>query len=278
MSKLTKAKAKAHQQACEILKKDVLTNDEKWFVLENWQESATHINTVAGAFFTPPDLARSFCIEVDGRLIIDLCAGIGTLSFLYMEKCCFGPKPKITCVEINPDYIAVGRKILPEATWVQASVFDLPDLEHFDCAISNPPFGNIKRGGLDAPRFTGRQFEYHVIDIASDLADYGVFIIPQMSAPFRYSGEATYRVAKDAGYLAFEQKTGIELGANCGIDCSCSQDEWHGVAPKVEVVTVDFQEVRLRRAPKDDLRPEAQTTQDTECSEWQGDLFQEAAE
>ncbi len=41
MSKLTKAQAKAHQEACDLLQKDVLTLDEKWFVLENWQESAT---------------------------------------------------------------------------------------------------------------------------------------------------------------------------------------------------------------------------------------------
>lgn len=248
MSKLTKAQAKAHQEACDLLNKDVLTLDEKWFVLENWQESATHVNTVAGAFFTPPELARSFCVEVGGHRIIDLCAGIGTLSFLYREKCSWGTAPEITCVEINPDYIAVGRKLLPEARWVQASVFDLPPLGHFDCAIGNPPFGAIKRGGMDAPRFKGKQFEYHVIDVASEIADHGVFIIPQMSAPFRYSGSDTYREVKEAGYLAFENKTGIELGANCGIDCSACKDDWHGVAPAVEIVIADFVEARARRA------------------------------
>lgn len=248
MSKLTKAQAKAHQEACEILRKDVLNFDEKWFVLENWQESATHVNTVAGAFFTPPELARSFCIEVRGHRVIDLCAGIGTLSFLYMEKRCFGPAPDITCVEINPDYIAVGRKLLPEATWIQASVFDLPQLGRFDFAIGNPPFGNIQRGGKNAPRYSRRQFEYHVIDIASDLADYGAFIIPQAAAPFRYSGEQTYTPQRSDAYLAFEKTTGIELGASCAIDCSTCQGDWHGVAPKVEIVTADFLEARARRA------------------------------
>lgn len=246
MSKLTKAQAKAHEEACEILQKDKLTHDEKWFVLENWMESATHVNTAAGAFFTPPDLARSFCVEVSGHRIIDLCAGIGTLSFLYMEKCCHGPAPDITCVEINPGYADVGRKILPEATWVQSSIFDLPNLGRFDCAISNPPFGTIKRDG-DAPRFRGRQFEYHVIDIASDLADYGAFIIPQMSAPFRYSGVDQYTEEKYPAYISFCEKTAIELGANCGIDCSFAQMDWHGVAPKVEVVTTDFIAARARR-------------------------------
>lgn len=248
MSRLTKAQAKAHQEACDLLKKEVLTFDEKWFVLENWQESATHVNTVAGAFFTPPGLARDLSMEVGGRRIIDLCAGIGTLSFLVKERSCWGNAPDITCVEINPDYIAVGRKLLPEATWIQASVFDLPPLGRFDFAISNPPFGNIKRGGKDAPRYRGRQFEYHVIDIASDIANHGVFIIPQTSAPFRDSGERGHREAKDVAYLAFEQRTMIELGAGAGYDCSVHQNDWHGVAPKVEIVTADFVEARARRA------------------------------
>jgi predicted RNA methylase len=258
MSKLTKPQAKAHAQACEILQKDVLSFDEKWFVLENWREDANHVNSAAGAFFTPPELARSFCIEVCGRKVIDLCAGIGTLSFLYREKCSWGEAPDLTCVEINPDYVAVGRKILPEATWIQASVFDLPDLGHFDFAFGNPPFGNINRARRNAPRFNGRQFEYHVIDVASDLADYGAFIIPQGSAPFRYSGQETFQEVKEPSYLAFEKATGITLGNSCGIDCSCTIDQWHGVAPKVEIVTAEFVEARAARAPR---------------SSGQGDLF-----
>ena len=248
MSKLTKAQAKTHHEACEILKKDVLTQDDRWFVLENWREDATHVNTTAGAFFTPPELARSFSIEVHGSRIIDLCAGIGTLAFLVREMRGFGPAPELTCVEINPDYVAVGRKVLPEARWVQASVFEMPDLGRFDCAIGNPPFGAIKRGNANAPRFRGRQFEYHVIDIASDIAEHGAFIIPQGSAPFRYSGEPGFTKAEGDDYRAFRQRTGIELAHSCGIDCSDSTNQWHGVAPKVEIVTADFGEARARRA------------------------------
>ena len=32
-------------------------------------------------------------------------------------------RPHFPCVEINPDYISVGKNILPEATWIQADVF-----------------------------------------------------------------------------------------------------------------------------------------------------------
>lgn len=249
MSKLTKAQAKAHQAATDLLRKDFLTEDDRWFVLENWQESATHINSTAGAFFTPCGLARDFNIEVTGPRILDLCAGIGALAFMAWNKSMWGREPvEIVCVELNPDYAAVGRKILPEATWIVADIFDLPDLGHFDCAISNPPFGAIKRQGK-APRFTGREFEYHVIDIASDLADYGVFILPQMSAPFIYSGHPHYEVRESDNYRAFSKATGIELGSNCGIDTSYYRDDWRGVAPSVEIVTTDFLEAGARRTP-----------------------------
>jgi hypothetical protein len=248
MAKLTKAQAKAHAEACKILAQDRLTEDDRWIVLENWQESATHINSVAGAFFTPPGLARDFNIEVGGKSIIDLCAGMGTLAlFAHWRGQWDGGLSRIVCVELNPDYAAVGRKLLPEAEWIEASIFDLPDLGHFDTAISNPPFGATKRTG-SAPRFTGQDFEYHVIDIASDLAEAGTFIIPQMSAPFRYSGQPGFERREEDRYRRFRAQTGIELGPSCGIDGDYYRADWHGVAPTVEIVTADFAEARLLRA------------------------------
>lgn len=169
MARLSKAQAKAHQEACALLAKDVLTFDEKWQVYETWQESATHVNNLAGAFFTP---------------IV---------------------------------------------------------------AIASPPFGNLKRAGK-APRYSGPSFEYHVIDIAADLARYGAFIVPAGSAPFRYSGQQNYEPRQTDGYKRFAEQTGLSLGANCGIDCSVYADDWRGVAPKVEIVTCEFEEWAAKRA------------------------------
>lgn len=244
MAKLTKPQAKMHSQACALLEKDVLTEDDKWFVLEHWQESANHVNTVAGAFFTPVGLANDFAIEVSGHRIIDLCAGIGCLSFMRYQRGRWDEKyPEITCVELNPAYVEVGKKILPEAMWICGSVFDLPDLGRFDCAISNPPFGATPRSGARGPRYTGNKFEYHVIDVASLIADFGVFIIPQMSAPFRYSGQPYYREEKSDEYLKFVGQTGVEMHPGCGIDCEYHRSDWHGVAVAVEVVTCEFPQV-----------------------------------
>ena len=258
MAKLTKLQAKMHQQACALLEKDILTEDDKWFVLEHWQESANHVNTIAGAFFTPPGLANDFAIEVCGHRIIDLCAGIGALSFMRYQRGRWGEKyPEIVCVELNPAYVEVGKKILPEATWICGSVFELPDLGRFDYAISNPPFGATPRNSAKGPRYTGDKFEYHVIDVASGIADYGVFIVPQASAGFMYSGQRYFREAKSDAYLRFHEQTGITLEPGCGIDCDYHRDGWHGVSVSVEVVTCDFEQpevaAHVAKAPALDL-------------------------
>lgn len=262
MAKLTKPQAKAHQQACDLLTKDRLTEDDKLFVLENWQESAKHINTIAGAFFTPVELARDFSVEVSGKRIIDLCAGIGALSFWCANRA-WNEAPEIVCVELNPDYVEVGRKIIPEATWIVGSVFDLPsDLGDFDFAIGNPPFGATPRDNR-APRYSGKEFELHVIDIASDFADFGAFIVPQMTAPFKYSGcpaggwKETVKDGVGSGYLhrpteiheKLLAQTGIVLEPNCGIDTSVYRNQWHGVSVATEIVIADFVEARVRRQP-----------------------------
>lgn len=244
MAKLSKAQAKLHLQACKLLEKDVLTEDDKWFVLENWQESASHVNTIAGAFFTPPGLANDFSVEIGGgagRRIIDLCAGIGGLSFMCHQRGKYaGTPPEIVCVELNPDYIAVGKKILPEATWICANVFDLPELGRFDFAISNPPFGATPRNGGKSRTYTGDKFEYHVIDVASKLAWFGAFIIPQMSAGFTLSGRHAFERNESTAYRRFKEQTGLSLEPGCGIDCDYYKDDWHGVSVSVEVVTCEF--------------------------------------
>lgn len=254
MAKLTKTQAREHLAALALLSKPSLSLDERWEVLEKYREDAEHPNALDGAFFTPLGLARDFGIEVPAcRRLIDLCAGIGTLAYMHSRAYRAwgtGPFPEIVCVERNPAYVAVGRKLIPEATWIEADVFDLPKLGlgHFDVAISNPPFGAVRRSGR-APRHGGPEFEYAVIDLASDVADLGVFIVPQASAPFEFSGSRSYRETPDERHDRFRDATGIVLEAGCGIDCDHYRSEWRGVAPAVEIVLADFVEARLRRLP-----------------------------
>lgn len=127
MSKLSKDDIKKHTIALKLLEKDILTYEDKKYVYENWHEGAESMNSKFGAFFTPFDLAKDFNLEIikgNNRKIVDLCAGIGMLSFLAYHHCSEDERPEITCVELNYDYIEVGKKLLPEATWIHGSVMD----------------------------------------------------------------------------------------------------------------------------------------------------------
>lgn len=247
MARLSKEAAKAHERARTLVRLDRdLTEEEKDFVLDNWQEAATATHNLDGAFFTPEALARDLSIEVFGDRIIDLCAGIGRLAYscrdYWGRRWNNQPPREIVCIEQNPDYVAVGRKILPEATWICADVLTVPalGLGRFDTAISNPPFGAIRRSG-NAHGYDGPRFEYHVMTVASQLARFGAFIIPQRSASFRYSGEQYYREESDRDCRRFVDQTGISMSAGAGFDTSIYRDQWRGVSPKVEVVTCDFE-------------------------------------
>jgi hypothetical protein len=252
VAKLTKNEAKAHQEACALIEEDrPLTEEEKEFVLSNWQESSDTSHGLRGAFFTPLGLARDMALEVWGDVILDIGAGIGTLAYgcrdLWGRRWNNEAERQLICVESSPEYIQVGKRILPEAQWICGDIFDVKDqlIGVADTVIGNPPFGSSKRTRR-GPRFRGPQAEYHWIDVASDLGRRGVFIIPQNSAPFRYSGQPCYEPYETDTYTRFSRQTGLVLEANVGIDTSYYRDDWHGVSPTVEIVTCDFTE---RAAP-----------------------------
>ena len=235
--KLSKSEIKRHNEAMALvdLARD-LTDSEKEFVLDNFNEGALHMNSAAGAFFTPRGLARDFAIEVHGGRVIDLCAGIGALAYAVADRV-----ESLTCVEINADYCRIGRKIVPAATWINASVFDplLLDLGIFEIAISNPPFGAVK-GDDYSGSYTGGQFEYKVMELASRLARFGTFILPAGSANFEYSGKRQFNYVESRKAKAFREQTKILMEMNCGIDTSTYQNEWRGVSPVCEIALCDF--------------------------------------
>ena len=248
MSKLTKKEIQEHTKALELLNSGNLTDDDKLFIFENYREDAYHINSQSGAFFTPYGLARDFILHIPYSYrqpvkIIDMCAGIGIFSYtvskreINWRRC----PVDITCVEINPDYVEIGKKLLPDARWICGDILDpdfLKSLGRYDCAISNPPFGKIKSSHQQV--YSSRLFEYMVIEAAAKIADEGVFIVPQMSTPFAFSGNVEHRWLDECRARRFEQKTGIILDYNYGIDTAQYKDGWHGVAPACEIVCCDF--------------------------------------
>lgn len=262
VSKLTKAQFKAHQAAEERLQQDWLSIEDREFVLENWDPSATHVNSAVGAFFTPLELAVSFaCMLGHPGSVVDLCSGIGALSYACTPI--YGDPPRMVCIEKNPDYVRVGRKLVPHAQWIEGDVFDAlaMGLGRFDAAIGNPPFGRIAKGGKTAPGVKG-DFEFHVIGIGMELADFGQFILPQLSAGFRYSGHHHYQRDTEGRAVDFQAKHGLHFEC-ASIDTSFARALWKGAAPTTEVVTVEREELA---APTVEAREQEQLS-----------LFEEAA-
>ena len=242
MSIVTEHQVTLHRRACELLEKDLLEMSERLFVLEHWRDDAEQDKAPHGSFFTPFTLACELSKEVYGTNIIDLCAGIGALAFaVYHSTNPWCLTPAVTCVEINPAYAAVGRKVLPEATWIVGDVLDLSaSFGNFDCAIASPPFGGAGQQGK-SPRYRGSEFEYKVIDVARDFADYGVYLLPQSSVPFRYSGCLKYEPSPSGTYREFRDSTGLELIFNCGIDTSLYRTDWRESFVASEIVCVNYQ-------------------------------------
>ena len=253
MAKLSKAQIKQHESALKLLENDILTYEEKVFVYENYQEGFQSDVIGCGIHFTPFNLANDFKIDMGGKRIIDLCAGIGTLSFCYLHHINHWDhrdpsytKPEIVCVELNHDFVEIGKKLLPEATWVQADALDyefLQSLGYFDYAIANPPFGNVKTSNSDRLKYTGKEFEFRLIEVASTIADNGTFILPQQSAGFVYSGQPYMEWTESRKYQSFKKQTNIELQPGCGIDTSIYKDEWKSTNIITEVCYADFTEL-----------------------------------
>lgn len=79
-----------------------------------------------------------------------------------------------------------------------------------------------------------------MIEHGSTLAPYGVWIVPQGSAGFVYSGVHCYEWRESTKYKKFAQDTGWTFEAGCGIDTSIYRDQWHGTNVVCEVITVEY--------------------------------------
>ena len=88
------------------------------------------------------------------------------------------------------------------------------------------------------------EIEFHVIDIAAELADHGAFFIPQMSARFRYSGAPYFDRLQCGKGRDFGAQTGFEMNGGAGIDTAIFRDQWKDTAITCEVACFDFAESR----------------------------------
>lgn len=241
MAKLTKQEAKRHDAACRLLELErPLTVDECDDFHRDWHEGAESNQTWSSAFFTPVDLASDLRFDMPGQgTLIDLCAGIGRLAY-YAGCQATWPEyrhdySRIVCVERNPRYVEVGRRIFPAAEWICGDVLDpelLSQVGTFDAAIMNPPFGSATKSDHQAPRYKGADLDLAVMDAAATLAPWCLAIVPQDRAPFDKRGDAKPSKRADL----FKAATGLSLWRFSNIEPDAYRDQWNGVSPAIEIV------------------------------------------
>jgi hypothetical protein len=69
-----------------------------------------------------------------------------------------------------------------------------------------------------------------------------MFILPQGSTPFRYSGAQYYQRVDNAKFEKFFAETGIDIEAGCGIDTTVHQDAWRQVNIVTEIACCEFKQ------------------------------------
>ncbi len=242
MARVTKKESANHNRVMELVHSDKqLTQDDKEFIFNNYRGDGIG---ATGAFFTPEMLAWDFILDAGcSDDCIELCAGIGRLSYYqYLRN-----KPThITCVELNPEYVMIGKRVLPEAEWITGDALTFKPDRFYKVAYGNPPFGKINTSEGYAGRYTGSEFEYRVIDHASTFSSMGAWIVPQGSAGFKYSGHTYYDpTVKSGKYLKFVNDTGYSFFPGVGIDTSIFKDEWNGTRVICESVLVDYDGTNL---------------------------------
>ena len=262
MGSITKQQLKRHEQAEEILwgNDTKLTHDQVAFCLEHWDPRALAGKQVAQnqAYFTPLSLALDAgkYIGGDGRLVVDIGAGIGRLAYAVLCANWWDTRQvQVTAVELNPEYVAVGRRLLPEVTWVQGDMYDVAlwqNLPRFDKAISNPPFGQVLTDcdttwiGYRGPA------GLMAASIGLQVARLGVtMILPQTQTPFRYSGAppgTNVYTENNTGYLKrfLAGRPALEWHhSSLDTEQPGYKSGWRGAAPVVELVTLRDRDAAL---------------------------------
>jgi SAM-dependent methyltransferase len=255
MGKITRQQLKLHEQVEELLwgSDKKLNREQVAFCLEHWDPRALAGKDVAKnqAYFTPLPLAidAGKYIGGDGRKVVDIGAGVGRLAYAVLCANWWDSRQvQITAVEINPEYVKAGRRLLPEVTWVEGDMYDLglwQSLPRFDEAVSNPPFGQVltdcDTGWIGYRSPAGLT----VAAIGLKVTRLGItLILPQTQTPYRYSGRRPGEnvcVSDHMGYLErfMTQRPDLEWHhSSIDTEHEVYKSGWRGASPVVELVSL----------------------------------------
>lgn len=255
MGRLSKRELAAHAAACRLIDSGrPLSSDEIDQCYQDWHEGATSNQTAASAFFTPIDMAADMRFDMPGRgSFVDLCAGTGRLAYYAGAQHCWPESrpsySRIVCVERNPEYVAIGRRLFPAAEWICGDALDPAvwrQIGQVDFAIANPPFGRTTKSDYAAPRYRGAEFELAALDVMAHLAPEGWAIVPASTAPFDGTGRG--RVVDTSKADRWREATGLGLHRFANVDPQHYRDQWRGTCPAVELV--EFSATEYGETPK----------------------------
>lgn len=249
--KITKKQLKLHEQVEDVLwgSDKLLTWDEQEFVFRNYDPRADHRVGKIQSYFTPYEIAATAMCYVgdDGRKIVDIGAGIGVLSHRVLRYVEWTQNEiEVWAIELNPEFVRVGKRILPEINWICGDALDKniwAGLPVFDEIISNPPFGNLETDtstdwiGYQGPG--GLTFAAISLLVAHNG---GTLIMPQVQTPYKVSGRKPYdRSPQQCGFRTKDGKRFKEAYPDCEWSVWCedmtSYDGWRGSTPTIEIVT-----------------------------------------
>jgi len=248
--KITRADTARHEEAMALLfaMDHKMPDEEIEYVYEHYDPMAEHNVGKNAIFFTPLGLAWDFAAMTapKGR-VIDLCAGTGILSYACLRHDSCGGSPDITelvAVEIDHEFVEIGKRLLPEVVWIEGSVFDqelMANLGVFDNAISNPPYGSISADAdADWLSYKGPA-HFKVAEVALRLAYGGAgLIIPEVDTNY----DMRRSQPQCSGSLARFNKTfpGIDLSPVCMADAF--KDDWKGASPHVIIADLSTDDYR----------------------------------
>ena len=199
MARLSKNRIKQHEQAIELLESSKFDSDNpemvRQILIDLTPQYMGHVSKNA-AFFTPPDLGHELALmtaTIEGR-ILDLAAGIGSLMYGLKAHNLWSwdDVHEVYAVELNLEYVDIGRKLFPQVNWVCGNIFDcdlINSLGEFDFVVSNPPFGRVVSGNGVDTTWLNYQGSLHLMaaEIALNLTDAAGFILPMPDLPFEVS-------------------------------------------------------------------------------------------
>lgn len=231
--KLSKPELKLQKEVFSLIEsKEHFTYDELDYIYENFNPGYISDVTTHSAYFTPLDMAYDFALFA-GRfgVMVDMCAGIGCLSFAAKTRDTYnGNIRQQVCIERNPEYIKIGKKLLPSANWIEGDIFDktvwdsiISQYGKIDCIVSNPPFGKISKSDSNRNwlKYKGAEIDIASIEVALTYTDNVSMILPVMSCTFNYSGRRYYEERENRKIEKLKKETGLSFYmSNPGIDTS----------------------------------------------------------